>query len=147
MSLSGVNWSGTETGDFAPEGFGTRNCGDKLDQIAASGFNTIRLPYSTEMLRAESVPQGINFQLNPDLKGLSPLEILDKVIQGGGTRGLRIILDRHRPDKDTQTALWYSDGFKEDVWIKDWIMLAERYQGDPTLVGADLHNEPHNPAT
>jgi Cellulase (glycosyl hydrolase family 5) len=32
----------------------------------------------------------------------------------------------------------------ESTWIADWKALAARYKGNPTVIGADLHNEPHN---
>jgi aryl-phospho-beta-D-glucosidase BglC (GH1 family) len=35
----------------------------------------------------------------------------------------------------------------ESQWIQDWVTLAQRYAGNPTVIGADLHNEPHGPAT
>ncbi|WP_454017175.1 glycoside hydrolase family 5 protein [Azospirillum sp. Marseille-Q6669] len=31
--------------------------------------------------------------------------------------------------------------------IENWKMLATRYKGNDAVIGADLHNEPHNPAT
>jgi endoglucanase len=30
------------------------------------------------------------------------------------------------------------------AWIADWKTLAQRYLGDPTVIGVDLRNEPHN---
>src|SRR5262249_19606396 len=44
-------------------------------------------------------------------------------------------------------GLWYTDAYPESRWIADWRMLAQRYAGNPTVIGADLHNEPHDPAT
>jgi endoglucanase len=32
-------------------------------------------------------------------------------------------------------------------WIHDWVMLARHYRNDPTVIGADLHNEPQDSAT
>jgi endoglucanase len=42
--------------------------------------------------------------------------------------------------------LWYTGQYPEQRWIDDWRMLAQRYRNNPTVVGADLHNEPHTPA-
>jgi endoglucanase len=105
VRLSGVNWSGLETCNFAPSGLGLRTWWDVLDQVRALGYNTIRLPYSDQALDPASWPQGINYTLNPGLQGLSALQVMDRVIAEAGRRGLRIILDRHRPDCDAQTAL------------------------------------------
>ena len=147
VRLTGVNWFGLETNAFAPDGLYSRNWQSMLDQIKASGFNTIRLPYSNELLDSGAAPTNINYQLNPDLKGLKGLQLMDKIVEGADKRGLWIILDRHRPSASGQTPLWYTDQVSEDRWVSDWAMLAKHYQNDPSIIGADLHNEPHGTAT
>ncbi len=145
--VSGISWFGLETENFAPHGLWARSLDSFLDQIVALGFNTIRLPYSNQLLDPSSQPNGINYDLNPDLKGLNGLEIMDRVIAGAGARGLKVILDRHRPDSRGQSELWYTPEYSEARWVGDWVMLAERYAGNDTVIGADLHNEPHGRAT
>lgn len=145
--LTGISWFGLETESFAPHGLWARNWESILDQIVELGFNTIRLPFSNQLLDPASVPNGINYELNPDLKGLTGLEIMDKLIQGAGQRGLKVILDRHRPDSHAQSELWYTPQYSEERWIQDWVMLAQRYAGNDTVIGVDLHNEPHGQAT
>lgn len=145
--ITGINWFGMETGTFAPHGLWSRNWEDMLDQIAGLGFNAIRLPYSNQMFDPKSKPRGIDWKMNPDLKGLTGQEIMDKIIYGAGQRGLRVILDRHRPSTSNQSQLWYEGVYDEERWIKDWQMLAKRYRGNDTVIGADLHNEPDARAT
>jgi endoglucanase len=99
------------------------------------------------MLDGGSAPNGIDLAKNPDLAGLSPLQLLDKIVDGAKARGLKVILDRHRPDASGQSNLWYTAGVSEQRWIDDWKMLALRYAKDPTVIGFDLHNEPHGAAT
>jgi endoglucanase len=147
VHISGVNWFGLETGTFAPQGLWARSLNEMLDQMTQAGFNTIRLPYSNQLFDPSSTPNGIDFQKNPDLQGLSGQQIMDQVIQRAGERGLKVILDRHRPTAAAQSELWYTDKVTEQRWIDDWVMLANRYRGNPTVIGADLHNEPHGPAT
>jgi endoglucanase len=147
VHITGVNWFGLETGTFAPHGLWARGLDDMLDQIVQAGFNTIRLPFSNQLFDPSSTPNGIDFRRNPDMQGLSGLEIMDLVILRAGERGLKVILDRHRPDASAQSPLWYTDHVSELQWIDDWVTLANRYRGDPTVIGADLHNEPHGPAT
>jgi endoglucanase len=147
VRITGVNWFGLETGTYAPHGLWARNLDDMLDQIAGAGFNTIRLPYSNQLFEAGSAPNGVDFTLNPDLDGLSGLQVMDQVIQRAGERGLKVILDRHRPTSQAQSELWYTDRVSEQRWIDDWVKLASRYRGNPTVIGADLHNEPRGPAT
>ena len=147
VHITGVNWFGMETSTFAPQGLWARSLDDMLDQMVQAGFNTIRLPYSDELFDASSAPNGIDFQKNPDLQGLTGLQIMDQVIQHAGERGLRVILDRHRPTAAGQTELWYTDHVSEQRWIDDWVSLASRYRGNPTVIGGDLDNEPHGAAT
>jgi endoglucanase len=136
-----------ETSAFAPLGLVARNVDDMLDQIVAAGFNTVRLPYSNQLLDSTAKPMSINFGLNPKLQGLNGLGVVDYIVNGAGRRGLRIILDRHRPSADGQTELWYTDKVPEARWIQDWVMLARRYRGNDAVIGADLSNEPHGIAT
>jgi endoglucanase len=147
VRLTGLSWFGFETSNFVVHGLWSRPLGDMLDQIKSLGYNTIRIPWTNEMLLAGKTPNGIDFGKNPDLMGLSPLQILDKVVAAAGARGLRIILDRHRPTSAAQSELWYVDSVPESQWIADWVTLATHFKGNPTIIGADLHNEPHGSAT
>ena len=146
VRMAGVNWFGMETATFAPHGLWARNYKDMLDQIKGLGFNVVRMPFSNELFDLGKQPSGIDFNRNPDLETLKPIEILDRVVSYAGKIGLRILLDRHRPDSSGQSQLWYTSSFTEDRWIADWKMLAARYKGDATVIGFDLHNEPRNPA-
>ena len=145
--LTGVNWSGFETTSFAPQGLNVRNYQDMLDQMAHLGFNTLRLPYSNQLFDPASTPTSINYTLNPDLRGLQGLALMDKIVAGAQKAGLCVILDRHRPDAYDQSALWYTPQVPQSRWIHDWVMLAEHYKNNPAVIGADLDNEPHDPAT
>jgi endoglucanase len=148
VRLTGVNWFGAETGVLAPHGLWDRNYKDMLDQIVEMGFNTIRLPYSNELLDVtQKPPEGIDYYKNTDLKDLNGIQILDKIITEAGKRNLKVILDQHRPDTLGQSDMWYSDDLTEAQWISDWKFLAQRYYGNDTVVGADLHNEPSGDAT
>ncbi len=149
VRIAGINWFGLETANYAPHGLWTRDYRSMLDQIKSLGYNTLRLPYCSQLFDAGSTPNGIDFSggKNADLAGLSGLGIMDKIVAYSGQIGLRVILDRHRPDSGAQSVLWYTAAYPEQRWISDWTMLAQRYAGNPTVVGADLHNEPHgNPA-
>lgn len=147
VQITGVNWFGMETGTYAPHGLWTRNWKTMLDQIASLGYNTIRLPFSDDALAPDQMPQGVNYNLNPDLNGLTSLEIMDRIVEGARERGLRVVLDRHRPNREAQSSLWYTEEVTEEQWLDNWTMLARRYYGDDTVIGVDLHNEPRERAT
>jgi endoglucanase len=147
VKIAGVNWFGLETGSYAPHGLWSRSYQDMINQIKSMGFNAIRLPFSNQALRDGSLPNGIDYAQNPDLAGLTPVQIMDKIIAYAGQSGLKVILDQHRPNSQSQSPLWYSSDLSENQWISDWQMLAKRYNGNPTVIGVDLHNEPHDNAS
>jgi len=146
VRIAGVNWFGFETNTFVVHGLQDRSYKDMLNQIIGEGYNTIRLPYSNQLFDAGSQPTGIDYSKNPDLQGLQGAQLMDKIIDYASSIGLHIILDQHRPDASGQSALWYTNAYPESRWISDWQMLAKRYENDPMVIGADLHNEPHSPA-
>src|SRR5689334_2381030 len=148
VRLTGLNWFGMETDNKTFHGLWANvTWRSQIDHMAQLGYNTIRVPYSNDALKPGAVATSINDYVNPDLIGLSPLQILDKVIDYAGQKHMRIILDRHRPTSAQQTALWYTPAVSEATWIANWQALARRYAGNPTVIGADLHNEPHAEGT
>lgn len=146
--LRGVNWFGIETEMHAPHGLWKRDYKEMLAQIKNLGYNTIRLPYSVQSLRANQVT-GIDYSIgaNSELEGKSPLEVMDIVIQEADRAGLMILLDSHRLNDQRIPELWYGDGFTEEDWIDTWKMLATRYKNQQNIIGADLKNEPHGRAS
>ncbi|MCY7275402.1 MAG: glycoside hydrolase family 5 protein, partial [Phormidesmis sp. CAN_BIN44] len=146
--LRGVNWFGMESDAQTPHGLWARDYKEMLTQIKGLGYNLIRLPYSVKALRGTNV-NSINFELgsNCDLKGKTPLEVMDLIVQEAGRQGLLVLLDSHRLNNDRIPELWYGDGFTETDWINTWTMLAKRYKSQPNVIGADLKNEPHGRAS
>jgi endoglucanase len=150
VKLTGVNWFGAEGYAFAPGGLWVDSYQHHMDKMSGLGFNVIRLPWSDAMLDAGRHPTGIDYSKNPDLQGLTSLQVFDKIIDYAGKIGMRVILDHHRSGDGAsanENGLWYTDAYPESKMIADWKMLAQRYAGNPTVVGADLHNEPHGAAT
>jgi len=145
FTIKATSWFGLETQNCALHGLWQIPLDQGLGRIAGWGFNTIRIPFSSECLAATG-SNSINEQANPGLAALSPLELLDRIVARADAHGLKVILDRHRPDSGGQSELWYTAQYSEQRWIEDWEMLAERYREDPTVIGVDLHNEPHGSA-
>lgn len=140
-TIKSISWFGLETSNCTPHGLWKINLDDGLKKIKAAGFNTIRLPFSNECINGTHV-DSINYYANPNLKDKKPIEIMDYVVARSKALGLNVILDRHRPDSASQSALWYTAQYPESKWITDWKMLANRYKNEPTVIGVDLHNEP-----
>ena len=153
IRIQGINWYGFETTRKVPGGLAVQDYRAILETIRSEGFNTVRIPFSNEMIRNPVIPQAISFAsdrgqaINQPLRGLNSLQILDRIVEHAGKIGLKIILDNHRSEAGNSAednGLWYTADFPESAWIADWQMLARRYSGNSTVIGMDLRNEPHN---
>jgi endoglucanase len=156
VRIAGINWYGFETTDEVVHGLTSQDYKTILDTIKANGYNTVRLPYSNQMVESPIVPTAISYYnssntaINSDLQGLNSLQIMDAVINYAGTIGLRIILDNHRSEAGNSaeaSGLWYTAAYPETSWISDWQTLVTRYLNNTTVIGVDVRNEPHNAAT
>ncbi|MGW0510127.1 glycoside hydrolase family 5 protein [Streptomyces olivaceoviridis] len=109
------------------------------------GINTIRLPFSNEMIHSTApVPDGA-VAANPQLRGRTPLEIYDAVVAALSQSGFAVVLNNH-----TNTSRWccgidgnerWNSGQSTARWADDWVFMARRYASVPRVVGADLYNE------
>jgi endoglucanase len=117
VRIAGINWYGFETTDEVVHGLTSQDYKTILDTIKANGYNTVRLPYSNQMVESPIVPTAISYYnssntaINSDLQGLNSLQIMDAVINYAGTIGLRIILDNHRSEAGNSaeaSGLWYT---------------------------------------
>lgn len=109
---------GFELAANIPQGLWTRGYKSIIDQMKSFGYNTIRLTYTNQMLRPESVVSGVNYAVNSDLVGLSPLQCMDMIINYCGVAGLRVILVRYSAitGNNFNEAYWYvaGDNFYND---------------------------------
>jgi endoglucanase len=151
VRIAGVNWYGFETGTATVSGLTVQDYKSILTTIKTEGFNSIRIPLSSQVIETPGTDLAINYSngagpINTDLKGLNSLQVLDKIVDYAGALGLKIILDHHRSDAGASAegnGLWYTAAYPESAWIADWVALANRYAGNPAVIGFDLHNEPH----
>jgi len=154
VRIAGINWYGFETPDEVAHGLWAQDYHAIINDIKNLGYNTIRIPFSNQMVEAPIVPQNLSFAgstgpINTDLRGLTSPQILDKIIAYAGQAGLKVILDDHRSEAGESAeanGLWYTSTYPSQNWVNDWAALARRYAGNPTVVGFDLRNEPHTPA-
>lgn len=156
VRLTGVNWFGFETTNFFPHGLWIRDYHGVLNQVKEMGFNCLRIPFCDDMLAPGAAAKPGDYgtdpyykreagDLNKELKGRSPLEMMDEIIKYAGEIGIAIILDNHSRAHDgyMEEKLWYTAKISESTWISNWVMLAKRYKDNPAVVAFDLNNEPH----
>ena len=135
VRLVGANWFGAESSALIPGGLWARNYQNMMDQMVDAGINTLRIPLSPEVLTNAIVTSGFRADLNPDLVGLTPLQILDKIVDYAGDIGLRIVLGMHRIDAGVgkqESGLWFGKNYSLDNLAADWQTIVARYTGDPT---------------
>lgn len=143
ITIKGVAWSGMELPGGAPQGLDRRNYGAVLQDVKALGFNVVRIPFNSQSIQPGFHPTTVNVQANPDLRGLTSLEILDRIVAECHALGLKVILDHHRISPWTPPSLWFDGSYSEEQWIADWQRLAQRYDGNDTIIAFDLQNEPY----
>jgi endoglucanase len=154
VRIAGINWYGFETPDEIAHGLWAQDYHVIINDIKALGYNTIRIPFSNQMVEDPIVPSNLSFYnatgpINTDLEGLNALQDLQKIVTYAGEVGLKVILDDHRSEAGESAeanGLWYTSTYTSQDWVNDWVTLAKLFAGDPTVVGFDLRNEPHTPA-
>ena len=148
VRLVSVDWFGLESTNYVPAGLNFQSYRTILGEIKSLGFNSIRLSISEQMVRYNSKLH-VNkkyIRRDPELKGLHPLQVLDRIVAEAHRIGLFLILDQHSslassPKTSHIEALW--NRYSEKGWLHDWGTLAKRYKNNPAVVGFDLRNEPH----
>ena len=116
---------------------------DDIRFIKSVGFNTIRIPLHWDLfMTSDGAIEGPGWAL------------LDRVIGWAKAAGLYIIVDLHAAPGG-QTGINHDDGpgyplmfyvpRDRDLTVKLWQAIAQRYAGDPTILGYDLLNEPIAP--
>jgi endoglucanase len=154
VRIAGINWYGFETPDEIAHGLWAQDYHTIINDIKSLGYNTIRIPFSNQMVEDPIVPQNLAFTnnsgpINTDLEGLNALQDLQKIVSYAGQAGLKVILDDHRSEAGESAeanGLWYTSTYTSQDWVNDWVTLATLFGSDPTVVGFDLRNEPHTPS-
>ncbi len=151
--LTGVNWFGYNTGTNTFDGLWTCDLNTSLAAIADHGFNLLRVPISTELIRSWSNGQypnaNFNQATNSYLVGMNSLEIFDYVIGQCRANGIKIMIDIHCAKTDSMghmKNMWYDGDVTEKDYIDALAWMSARYKNDDTIIAYDLENEPHGKA-
>lgn len=151
--LTGVNWFGYNTGTNTFDGLWSCDLNSSLAAIADRGFNLLRVPISTELIKQWSngqYPQAnFNQATNSYLVGMNSLEIFDYVIGQCRANGIKIMIDIHCAKNDSMghmKNMWYDGNISEKDYLDALEWMAARYSKDDTIIAYDLENEPHGKA-
>lgn len=147
FKLASVNWYGAEESDFVVAGLDHADVHAIARFVAASGFNSVRLPWSNQLVETNPIVADARLAANPALRGKTALDVLDAVVDALAAEGVVVILDDHTSSagwccstKDGN-GLWYTAAYPESSWLADWRTMVARYRSRPSVVGADLRNE------
>jgi aryl-phospho-beta-D-glucosidase BglC (GH1 family) len=115
---------------------------DDIRFIKQSGFNSVRVPFDYRLFVTDDEPR--------KLEGVG-YELLDRVVAWSRKQGLYVVLDMHAaPGGQTGDNIDDSWGYpflfesaeSQDLTVRLWRKLAERYKDEPAVIGYDLLNEP-----
>ncbi len=151
--LTGVNWFGYNTGTNTFDGLWACDLNTSIAAIADRGFNLLRIPISTELIKNWSngnYPNAnFNQATNSYLVGMNSLEIFDYVVGQCRANGIKIMIDIHSAKTDSMGHMynvWYNGDISEKDYLDALAWTAARYKNDDTIIAYDLKNEPHGKA-
>jgi endoglucanase len=146
--LKGVNWFGFETPSNVIFGLNYRPLEEIVQFLKDNRFNFIRMPFYLELMLNDKIPDPsyIDVNINPELRNLTSLEIMDKVIGACEAKGILVMLDMHsfKPGTYLDDGLWYNADHPESMVLQTWDIVIERFHKKFwNLIAIDLKNEPH----
>ncbi|KAI0555163.1 endoglucanase E1 [Xylaria curta] len=155
FKLSSVNWYGGSDELFIPGGLDVKHRSVIASSIRMLGFNSVRLPYSDEMVITNPYIPDRDLTANPDLFGLRAVDIFAAVVEALTDAGIAVIVNNHITTAtwccgaDPCDASWSNDYLgplcrirqSEEDWIQHWETLMGRFVDNPYVIGADLRNE------
>lgn len=150
ITIKGANWFGFETEVYGLHGLWSVSLESVLDFLQANGFNALRVPFSAEVALGldELKCKAVDASTNPALVGCTAGQMLDRLVQECGRRGILVMPDLHRfVGTGNITELWYDASFPETRVIEAWSRIVRRYLAYPNVFAVDLKNEPHGRAT
>ncbi|CAI4213739.1 unnamed protein product [Parascedosporium putredinis] len=155
VKLASVNWYGASDELFASGGLDARHRDDIARLIRRLGFNSVRLPYSDELVTSNPIVRAADVAANPDLIGLSALEVFHATVRSLTGAGIAVIVNNHITRAswcdgfDLCDASWKNDHLgplcplrqTEEDWIRHWEAVVAPLADDPLVIGVDLRNE------
>jgi endoglucanase len=156
VKLASVNWYGASDELFIPGGLDVQHRDDIVKAIRRMGFNSVRLPYSDEMVVSNPLIPSDLLVANQDLIGLDALAIYAAVVTSLTDAGIFVIPNNHITHATWCCGInpcdsgWRNDYLgpvcrvaqTEEQWANNWVTVMAPYVENPWVIGADLRNEP-----
>jgi aryl-phospho-beta-D-glucosidase BglC (GH1 family) len=155
FKLASVNWYGASDEHFVPGGLDVRHRSEIAKTIRRMGFNSVRLPYSDELVLANPLIPAMRLTANEDLVGKRALHILEAVVTALTDAGLAVIVNNHITQStwccgaNPCDAAWHNDYLgpvcriwqSEEQWLENWQTVMAPYVNNSRVIGSDLRNE------
>ncbi|TVY73315.1 Endoglucanase E1 [Lachnellula suecica] len=155
FKLASVNWYGASDEQFIPGGLDVQHRSSIADAIRRMEFNSVRLPYSDEMVLLNPLIPSELLSANRDLVGSRALDVYEAVVNNLTEAGLAVIINNHITQAtwccginpcDAGWSNSYLGGLcrveqTEDQWIENWETAMKPFVDNYRVVGADLRNE------
>ena len=117
VRLVSINWYGASDIDFVPGGLSVRHRDDIALLIRRMGFNSVRLPYSDELVRRNPLLPTEHLSANRDLVGKTALEVYTAVVRSLTQAGLFVIPNNHI----TKSTWCCGANLCDASWANDWL--------------------------
>lgn len=172
VKLASINWYGASDIFFAAGGLDVRHRDEIAATIREMGFNSVRFPYSDQMvienpiIPVEIISANLDLLDGYDLKqglhhrehevsGPRALDVFNACVKAMTDAGLAVIINDHITNAhwcdgfNLCDSSWKNDhlGFCKikqttESWIENWKTIMRPFIDNPLVVGCDLRNEP-----
>ncbi|MCJ1356752.1 MAG: hypothetical protein MMC33_006748 [Icmadophila ericetorum] len=157
FKLLSLNWYGASDELFVVGGLDVQHRSSIASLIRSMGFNSVRLPYSDELVYTNPIIRADLLTANPDLIGGKALDIFTATVNALTDAGLAVIVNNHITQAgwftgmDLCDATWSNDHLgmlcrvkqTEKQWIENWKTVMSPFVDNLNVIGADLRNEIH----
>ena len=155
FKLASVNWYGASDEHYIPGGLDVRHRSEIAKTIRQMGFNSVRLPYSDELIMTNPWIPATRLSANKDLVGKRALVVFEAVVNALTDAGLAVIVNNHITQSawccgvNPCDAAWYNDYLgpicrvwqSEEQWLENWQTVMAPFVNNSRVIAADLRNE------
>ncbi len=158
IQVRGVSHFGFNAPMLQPQFLWAMGWKQQIAQIKSLGFNAVRVPFVPDTLYNTTPVNQLNYidaNLNSDLIGKTPLQVLDMWMAEAERQGLYVLLDFHSVSKQRQYPTWFvsnpadfnliynNQAYTKENWTRDLAFVAKRYANLSHFFGIDIYNEPN----
>ena len=163
FQIRGINLSGFQAWDTRrPTSLWNSGWKWQIAHAKEMGFNAFRLPIEPGVLHSPETMPGKSTLLMPDnsdLVGKTPLQVLDLWMEEAERMEMRVLIDMHSVsghslyfhpyitdpnDYAGWAATWNKQSYTRANWLRDLVIIADRYKNLKCFMGIDPFNEPHD---